>query len=74
MGGMAEQQWEYTVTQQEDHIESAQLTLDDAAGEGWELINGTAVTYQTGKTERRNHIRYVQYWRKPVQPGQDHPS
>lgn len=66
---MAEQQWEYTVTQQEDDIESAQLMLDNAAEDGWELVSGTAVTYRTGKTEPRNHVRYVQYWRKRVQPG-----
>lgn len=66
---MAEQQWEYTVTQQEDHIESAQMMLDDAAREGWELVSGTAVAYQSWKSQQRNHVRYVQYWRKPVQPG-----
>lgn len=58
--------WEYNVTVVAK-IASLHDHLARMAGEGWELVNGSAVNDMPSDEIGTETTRFVQYWKRPAQ-------
>jgi hypothetical protein len=55
--------YEYRMSYVDDNRKRVNDTMQKRAEDGWELVSGSAASYQEGVVVR---IRYIMYWRKPM--------
>jgi hypothetical protein len=54
--------YEYRMVYIDDDRKRVNDTMQKRAEDGWELVSGSAVSYEERATVR---LRYVMYWRRP---------